>query len=503
MSHDVFISYSSKDKPIADAICANLESASVRCWIAPRDVAAGEDWPTAIANAIASSRIMVLVFSMNANSSDQISRELSVAADCKLVIIPFKIDDARPEPGKQYYLSRTHWLDAMNPPTKEQIQSLVLRVSKILTSVGGSISTPSPDSPMAIPAISKLAPRKRETQLHYLWIPGTLLLLGVIAWVVLTFVTHILPVPLVAHNVATATSTHSFAEMFYTPTPNPLFSPTPNTVVPVDMAGATLYDGPGENYPKIGAAVGFVEIIGQANGCSWFQVVSSSGRDTSWISADRVTFSGECSDLPVPQIPPLKSTSTPTPTYTATPPQGEQALAFAAPILAAIASRSPIFQDDLIEPNPLWSKGDSGYAMLGYVEFYDFVLEIDEWPDSSVGAESDIIFRQGGVDRYDLTIDRNGYLNIGHNDIVGGTLLLPKKVYSVQSLAEGNHLQIIAQGAWICIIANGIAIAVVTDPNPRVHGLLSLYVGNLSVQEMRLKWGNLKIWDISDLPAAP
>ncbi len=36
MAHDVFISYSSKDKPIADAVCANIEAAGIRCWVAPR-----------------------------------------------------------------------------------------------------------------------------------------------------------------------------------------------------------------------------------------------------------------------------------------------------------------------------------------------------------------------------------------------------------------------------------------------------------------------------------
>ena len=43
MAHDVFISYSHKDKPIAYGICAKLETVGVRCWIAPRDITAGED----------------------------------------------------------------------------------------------------------------------------------------------------------------------------------------------------------------------------------------------------------------------------------------------------------------------------------------------------------------------------------------------------------------------------------------------------------------------------
>ena len=81
MTHEVFISYSTKDKPIADGICANLEAKGVRCWIAPRDIAPGEDWPTAITRAISVSRIMVLVFSSNSNSSEDVGRELILAAN--------------------------------------------------------------------------------------------------------------------------------------------------------------------------------------------------------------------------------------------------------------------------------------------------------------------------------------------------------------------------------------------------------------------------------------
>ncbi len=154
MAHDVFKSYSNKDKPIADAICANLESAGVRCWIAPRDIVPGEDWPSAINKAITKSRVMVLVFSQNSNSSEDVSRELILAANSKLVIIPFKIDNIEPEPGKQYYLARTLWLDAMNPPTRSQIITLVETAKKMLTpddSTGAPTPSPLPTTPKEIP----------------------------------------------------------------------------------------------------------------------------------------------------------------------------------------------------------------------------------------------------------------------------------------------------------------------------------------------------------------
>jgi TIR domain len=40
-THDVFLSYSSKDKTWADSACAVLEQHRIRCWIAPRDMTPG------------------------------------------------------------------------------------------------------------------------------------------------------------------------------------------------------------------------------------------------------------------------------------------------------------------------------------------------------------------------------------------------------------------------------------------------------------------------------
>ena len=44
MPFEVFISHSLKDKATAEAVCAKLEAAKVRCWIAPRDISPGADW---------------------------------------------------------------------------------------------------------------------------------------------------------------------------------------------------------------------------------------------------------------------------------------------------------------------------------------------------------------------------------------------------------------------------------------------------------------------------
>jgi hypothetical protein len=52
MAHDVFISHSTEDKAVADAVCAILEKNGVRCWIAARDILPGADWSASIVDGI-------------------------------------------------------------------------------------------------------------------------------------------------------------------------------------------------------------------------------------------------------------------------------------------------------------------------------------------------------------------------------------------------------------------------------------------------------------------
>ncbi len=124
MAYDIFISHSSKDKGIADAICAGLESRGIRCWIAPRDIPPGSDWPTEIVNAISACKAFVLVFSKNSNDLSQTKRELDCAVKHEKVIVPFRIENIEPDGSMEYYLGRLHWLDALTPPLEDHIEKL-------------------------------------------------------------------------------------------------------------------------------------------------------------------------------------------------------------------------------------------------------------------------------------------------------------------------------------------------------------------------------------------
>ena len=148
MSHDIFISHSSIDKAIADSVCAGLENAGLRCWVAPRDIRAGDSWGSSIIDAIAASKIMVIVFSSNSNSSKQVMREVERAVQKDVVVVPFRIDEVQPSKDMEYFLSSTHWLDAITPNMEKHIANLVDTIKSILS--GGSQSSAAPSQASAI-----------------------------------------------------------------------------------------------------------------------------------------------------------------------------------------------------------------------------------------------------------------------------------------------------------------------------------------------------------------
>jgi hypothetical protein len=143
MSHDVFISYSNTDKLTADAACATLEAAGIRCWIAPRDVSPGAEWGEALIGAIDNCAVMVLIFSSNANESRQVHREVEHAVSQGKIIMPVRIDTAQPARSLAYYMAGLHWLDALSPPLEDHLRQLVVSIKALL---GAALGEPDRDA---------------------------------------------------------------------------------------------------------------------------------------------------------------------------------------------------------------------------------------------------------------------------------------------------------------------------------------------------------------------
>lgn len=80
MTTDVFVSHSSADRVLAEAIVHVLEMAGIGCWIAPRNIVPGVNYGEAIVAAIQEVEVMVVVVSDDANRSGHVPREVERAA---------------------------------------------------------------------------------------------------------------------------------------------------------------------------------------------------------------------------------------------------------------------------------------------------------------------------------------------------------------------------------------------------------------------------------------
>lgn len=133
MAHDVFISYSSENKAIANEVLSTLENRNIRCWIAPRDIPPGKLYGAALINAIKSAQIMVLILSKGTNHSEYVVRELNEAVANGLTIISFRIEDVEPSENLGFYINSTQWLNAIDPPMESHLIKLADSVEALLS----------------------------------------------------------------------------------------------------------------------------------------------------------------------------------------------------------------------------------------------------------------------------------------------------------------------------------------------------------------------------------
>lgn len=140
MDHKVFISYSSQDARLAERIYERLERDGIKCWMSSRNVPPGADFQSCIVNAIAHAELVLLVFSSEANHSNEIAKELSLAS--KKVLIPVRIEDVLPEGAFKFQLTNRQFFDLF-----EDFEQRLDQLSKLVhAALGGTQSFAMPPS---------------------------------------------------------------------------------------------------------------------------------------------------------------------------------------------------------------------------------------------------------------------------------------------------------------------------------------------------------------------
>ncbi len=130
MNYDVFVSYSRSDETFAIALKDILEKKGVRCWRDREGIGIAK-WAGKIVEAIDSVSFIVLIFSSNAQNSENVLKELTLAAENHCTVIPVRIENVKPAGDFRYHLATPNIIDIFDNESgyldevSEQIKDLV------------------------------------------------------------------------------------------------------------------------------------------------------------------------------------------------------------------------------------------------------------------------------------------------------------------------------------------------------------------------------------------
>lgn len=127
MNHEVFISYSRKDKDIADFVSNVLKDNSIKYWIDKEGIYSSSNYKELIVDAIEVSKAVIFISSENSNASINVIREIGYAVNMNKPILPLMFDDAPYAKSIRFDISDIDQIDFKNPvaSSKRLIMSLM------------------------------------------------------------------------------------------------------------------------------------------------------------------------------------------------------------------------------------------------------------------------------------------------------------------------------------------------------------------------------------------
>lgn len=127
----VFISHATEDLPWAEAVVVALEAEGQNCWLAARDIVPGAvAYSGEIAKAIKRSRLMVALVSRHASASAHVAREVSIAFERNLPVVPVKIDDEPLGDSLEYFFTAAQMLIVAGRARERALLSLLKAVQR-------------------------------------------------------------------------------------------------------------------------------------------------------------------------------------------------------------------------------------------------------------------------------------------------------------------------------------------------------------------------------------
>jgi len=273
MAAPVFVSHSSKDLARVRTLVSALEARGVACWFSERDIAAGDNYGDAIVDAIERAPAMVLVFSHNANDSDEIKKEVALASQRRITVAPVRIEDVQPSKAFRYELATRNWIDLF-PDTEAGVARLSDRLASIVGAAPeGATAAPTPKLAPIPPQQPSPLPAPRRLLVVAAGAVAAIAVAGAVLWFTIRPPPPVPPAPVAAPTqpapaTPVATPTQSASA---TPIAAPI-QPTPVTPVaaPASKPAPSLSIGPA---PTIAADDPGGEVFKECDHCPEMVVV--------------------------------------------------------------------------------------------------------------------------------------------------------------------------------------------------------------------------------------
>jgi adenylate cyclase len=144
VSHDVCISYSSRDRDRILEIAGELRRAGVSVWIDQGGIDAATLWGAEIVKAIDGCRVLLLALSAAAAQSANVVREVSLALDRKKNILPVNLEPVEVPVALRYPLAGLQHVDLYGPKAAENLATVVQALARLGVQVGASAAAEAP-----------------------------------------------------------------------------------------------------------------------------------------------------------------------------------------------------------------------------------------------------------------------------------------------------------------------------------------------------------------------
>lgn len=140
MSH-VFLSYSRRNSEAAFRVYDHLQSMGVPVWIDQRSIRPGASYAEEIYLAINSASAVVLLLTAASNESREIHREIQLAANANVPVLPLRLEPVTYHPALGYFLAALQWIDATNDEVRAR-STLLDQLRRLLPDGGASPAVP-------------------------------------------------------------------------------------------------------------------------------------------------------------------------------------------------------------------------------------------------------------------------------------------------------------------------------------------------------------------------